>query len=523
MASPYELKIAANTSQVVRPMAQLEDTLGAAADALDAIASSSGDAGEEMQDTARATERAADRMADALDDAGKDITREADDAADKMERSFRDSLGDIVREGKTTGRKLGDDVREGTERAEEGMEELSDSARSNAMESAASFRGEFDDVADFITDVVSEAFAGFGPMGVAAGVAAAVGIGALIGGLETAAEKATEAKESAVEMGEALADVDLDSRLLANVETLREKLGEIADEKQWWEVWQAEPVTVLEQLAAAADEFGLDFQQMANGVSGDSDQLTAALAAVNSEIDRQNAAAWDVTDALTGMTTTIGGADAELLALRASLDQASAAQATAAEHAEWLTRAEDGLNDALTDATEATEEYETAVADSLDAAGQSWQDYVTDGIVNLDAYASAMEAQMQAVAAFEDNLVTASSSMSAEALDYIRRMGPEAAPLLQAFIDAPLSEQQRLAGIWDQLGRVTTDHYAQSTQLGSVVDRKISEAQSVANGRPISISTMLDSTGLQSAITNVVNGLHIPAAVVRVRLGQSAE
>ena len=111
------------------------------------------------------------------------------------------------------------------------------------------------------------------------------------------------------------------------------------------------------------------------------------------------------------------------------------------------------------------------------------------------------------MAAFERNLVTASAHLSQEALDYIRSMGPEAAPLLQAFVDAPLAQKQRTGRNWDVLGRAATDGYRESLALDQATSNALGGAQRVADGAPITFGANLSSRGLSSAVANLAQTL----------------
>ena len=133
-----------------------------------------------------------------------------------------------------------------------------------------------------------------------------------------------------------------------------------------------------------------------------------------------------------------------------------------------------------------------------------------------------MEEQIAAVSQYETNMVTASQTLSDEALTYLRGMGIEAAPLLQQFVDAPLDQQQRLNQVWSQLGQASTDGYKTGEDLVGAVNSSIDAAQATASGRPLQFSTELNTSSWQRTITNAINGVHVPAIVVKARLGQAA-
>ena len=173
---------------------------------------------------------------------------------------------------------------------------------------------------------------------------------------------------------------------------------------------------------------------------------------------------------------------------------------------------------AVSDAAAVQESYADAVTDSLTEAGQSWEDYTEDGIVNLAKYNDAIEAQAEAVRAYEENMVTVSKDLSAEALTYIASLGPSAAPLLQSFINAPLAEKQRTAANWDTLGRASTDGYKGSFNLTNTVQSELNRAQTTANASPIRTSFAQNSTGLQTQLNTAVARLYVPTVRVDARL-----
>ena len=542
---PFKFSLLTDVSDVVRGMAQVEDALEETADVLDDLGDDAQRSARKLEDGFEQAGRAADdlgddaqrsarKLEDGFEDAARGIDSDAekirtavsdatdkaaDDGADsfkKLEKKFSDAVKGVLDDSKKM-RKIGDDVTDATDRASEGVTEFKDEAASSVRETAASF-GSVEDALDAVQEIAANALAGFGPAGAVAGIAAAAGIGIAISKLQEFAEKINETTEEALDLAGTLADADLNPGILINAERLREVMSTIVDERKWWELWQDRPITMMEQLKSASEEFGFSFTQLAQGVAGDSEQLEAALEMVNERIDAQREAI-TYADAATGIyTTTVGTVDAELTALRDTLQETADKHALAAEYAELMAEAEGGLADTVADAAAVQESYADAVTDSLTEAGQSWEDYTEDGIVNLAKYNDAIEAQAEAVRAYEENMVTVSKDLSAEALTYIASLGPSAAPLLQSFINAPLAEKQRTAANWDTLGRASTDGYKGSFNLTNTVQSELNRAQTTANASPIRTSFALNSTGLQTQLNTAVARLYVPTVRVDARL-----
>ena len=475
----------------------------------------------DFRDLLRQTKEAGDGFED-LGDTLDDVARDSGKSADRMEDSFTDALKKVQKEGRDTGRKLGTDLRDGTRDAEGGLSELKDEANSTAREAAASFDGSAESIADAFQEVAANAFAGFGPAGAAAGLAAAAGLGLVLSHLTNTAEKATEAKEATIELAEELAEVDGNPAALDWATRLRTILSQITDDKEWFEVWQDTPKTRLEEWTEAAKRYGVTMGDVARGVAGDQDALARVLDNLDEKIRAADAAYLDAQASAAQYGGTAVDTAGDLRKFRdAVADQAQVAVDAAAMNRE-LTDAVAGMDDAVADAAAATESYESAVVDSLTGAGESWEQYVKNGKVQLDAYNAAMEAQVAAVEAFERNLVTASASLSQEALDYVRSMGPSAAPLLQAFVDAPLAQRERTAANWARVGAAASDGYDQGLNLDRATSSAVASAQRTANRAPVKFPTDLSVSGLDSAVRNAAQRAtnNAPPVFLRTKLVQ---
>ena len=105
-----------------------------------------------------------------------------------------------------------------------------------------------------------------------------------------------------------------------------------------------------------------------------------------------------------------------------------------------------------------------SIQSATDEAGSAIDEFVTDQGFNLDAYNANMEKSAQAITQYQQNVVAASSYLSEEALAYIRSLGPDAAPALQAFIDAPNDQKQRTAANWNAQGQIASDSFSTKLQ-----------------------------------------------------------
>lgn len=487
----FRFPFIADVRDWLKGTSKIEDSLDQVADTLDSVGDDS--------------TKLADKIGQAMDGIAQD-TKDAGDAGTDLDKSFSKAFKKVRDDAKKTGDKIGKDVKDGTEEASKGIEDFKEEAEQNAKEAAASFSGEFDDVADYIRELAAQAFAGFGPAGAAAGIAAAIGIGTIISSLEAGAEKAAAMKDRIIELGTTLAEADGSTAALDWAEELQTTLNEIVNEKRWYEFWQSTPETRLEEWARAAQELGIDLSYALQGMAGDTEAWEASLASLNERITQ----AYEASGQYASGAAAVAAANAEgagkAQRLRDQLIEQKDVFDESAQYADLLSDALSGISDEEQKAAEATAEYEAAVADSLTRAGQSWDKYTTDGIVNLDAYNQAIEAQQQAIVAFETNLTQASQDLSAEALQYVQSLGPEAAPLLQAFVDAPLEEKARTAANWDTLGKAANDGYEQSVKLDEITQKKIKAAQSTADTSPISVKTLIKddlARQLQSVIANV--------------------
>lgn len=225
----------------------------------------------------------AGKLGDALEDIGDDLKDVGKDGAtidDKVSEAFRN----MGKDAKKAGKSIGDDVRDGTDKAKEGLSEMADESAGTAREAAASFSS-IEDSADVLQEVLANAFAGFGPAGMAAGVLAAAGVGLLFSELQGSAEKLNENKQKMLDLAQVIRDnggVLTESSYVAQMDAYGYA---IQDTKEWFELFQADAVTGWQELKKIQDATGLSAAEMYRAGFGDADEAQATLDAVTKKIE----------------------------------------------------------------------------------------------------------------------------------------------------------------------------------------------------------------------------------------------
>lgn len=224
---------------------------------------------------------------DAVEEVG-DGSKKAEDASDDMAKKFRTDMDKVRKDAKDTGDGIGKGLKDGTDKAGAGMDDLKGEANDTAREVGASFDGSAESIAEGFQEVAANAFAGFGPAGAAAGLAAAAGIGIAISKLTEYAEKVNEAKVSGAEWAQ---EFNL-SPIQDRIDVLRDQFSElsttIVDDRQWWELWQADAVSALDAVVDAQDKAGAstaDFMRVFNEL--DPEARLSGMEAYRDELEKQ--------------------------------------------------------------------------------------------------------------------------------------------------------------------------------------------------------------------------------------------
>jgi hypothetical protein len=490
MARPIRIPIVSDVTGFIKGTSDVEGALDDVSSSLDDLSREAQGAGDDagralsqgIEDGARDAERALDEVgrSDGLEQVGDNAdqaAREVEGAADRMEKSFRDAFDTVKKESRDAGRKVGDDVGDGFDRAKEGAQEFKEEANSTARESAASFDGSADSINDTFQEVAANAFAGFGPAGAAAGLAIAAGIGVARSAFDRAKEEAAALRDRIGEIrdGFLAVRVDGDSALRQVSDRMREIVTETED-----------GAVNIDKLADAAKGLSeTDFTDFLAGVAGDPEARQRAIELAERELQLAKDREISVVGVLRGegreraAAISLAEERLELLEAQQSAEeeadterQRQAEREIARTEAEAAAREEkkDAAIRFLEEEAEAAEAFATNYAESVQGAyaeaGSAIDQFVEDGKFNLDEYNTHLETSAEAIRNYQVNIVKASADLSEQALDYVRSLGPEAAPALQAFIDAPNDQKARTAQNWHQQGVIASGAYRQSLAAG---------------------------------------------------------
>lgn len=409
--------------------------------------------GDSLDDLARDAAKDARKIGDSLGDEVRDGARDADTAVERLDRSFADLAKQARKSSDDAGDAINKNVRKGTAGAEEGLGEFKDEANSTARESAASFDGSAESIADVFQEVAANAFAGFGPAGAAAGLAVAVGLGAAITAGQEAGEALTEAKERAGELAVELYEVGGDIDKIDLGGKMREWGVEIADTKEFWEIWQKSAKSNLDKARDAADRFGVSAVDMLRGLSGyDSDAAGRALDTLREQLAdldeqaRRNRevnpfAGFSDNAALAPQRTAIRNQITELENLVDKTDDATGAQ----ELLRDATARETAAADAAAAAEDARADAIGALQSGLDSAVSSYGEFsdAESGALDPAGYIAGIQARIDATTNFNSNVQTIASQfgLTADEVQAILDQGIEFGPMLQSIIDSGLAPE----------------------------------------------------------------------------------
>jgi len=438
------------------------------------------DAEDSLKDLSRAAEREGRDAGDELADGVKDGAKDAETALEKTERSFKELADTAKRED--PGKSLGDSVRKGTDEAGEGLGEFKDEANSTAREAAASFDGSAASIGDAFQEVAANAFAGFGPAGAVAGLAAAAGLGLVFAQVEKNDERTEQLREQVA----ALADEYISTGRIGGV-----AMSTVADNIRDMALATEDGETTLADLRKTADDAGVSFEKLAKAKAGDADALDELIDATDRQIEalkNQDVSQQAVAGSGLRARDSHDNQRAALIDLRDTLEEQVTTQDRAADSARNYA---DTNADAMLRAAEASQDYSEQVQDAYADAGAGIDDYVGGSVEALQEYTEQARIQAEAVAAYQQNMVTLSSQLSADALAYVQSLGPAAAPLIQDFVNAPLDQRQATADVWNKLG--ATSSTAFGSKLQSDLDASYFSTDVDLKTNPGAIQTALNS------------------------------
>ena len=234
----------------------------------------------------------------------------------------------------------------------------------------------------------------------------------------------------------------------------------------------------LEDVASAATGDAAALRDLRRTVDGYSDAATDASRASQESgrgLDEEAAAAFDMAgeaeNLLDKVTSLAGETDEGVAAARrnakamgeeeqAAGDAAPAvaglggAMGDAAEEADKLTDAQERLVDAFKGFFDPLGVYNglvetmaTKTAEGTEDARDSWEDYADKVDVSLDEVAKQLEADLQAQADWEANLVKVAQSAGADVAGILADMGEEGVRLTAEMADGSKAEVDRMAGL----------------------------------------------------------------------------
>jgi hypothetical protein len=160
---------------------------------------------------------------------------------------------------------------------------MRDEAAGTAREAAASFSS-LEDGADVLQETLANAFAGFGPAGMAAGILAAAGVGLVISQLTDQAEKTNENKQKMLDLAQVIRDnggVLTDADYIAQMDAYGYA---IQDTKEWFEIFQDDAVSGWQELKKIQDAAGLSASEVYKAGFGDAKDAQATLEVVTKKI-----------------------------------------------------------------------------------------------------------------------------------------------------------------------------------------------------------------------------------------------
>lgn len=407
-------------------------------------------------------EKAVEELSDAAKKSGDDLERSMKDAQDETEELVDDydKLKDaMTRAGKQGGHDFKTSTSDSISSAKRDMGELKDEALQNASETFSSFDGSVESFADGIQGTLGGIVSNIGPVGAAIGAAGAIGLGLFMQHMEKMEERAQEIRERASELTEEYINTGQAGRV--SFETITDAMRDLATETD-------KEAYKLADLAKLAQEVaGIDIAVGAQALAGNSqaidDQIakTEELIAARRDSLREDQLYYDESQQLADELT-----DTQLKGMKSyleALEQEQEAQQLAREQYEaWVAAGGELDQQRAESAVEASESIQEALLEQ----GAAVEDFINEesGLFDTSAYLAAFEERAQAVKDYQANMSTISKSLNDEALSYIQSLGIEAAPMLQAYINAPLEEQQRLEEVWASLGKTATDSYLYELQ-----------------------------------------------------------
>lgn len=463
------IKIGANASDAVRAARQTGDAIEAIGDVLDDLARDSQRSSRQaaegfdaipdgVRDAARDVDRQSRALGNGLGDGVDRGVRDAEGSLDRLERSFRDTVRDVERQdgGGGLGSNLARDTEHGTREAGEAVGTFKDEAKANLSEVASSFSGDMTSVVDLIQGTLGGVVADLGPIGLAAGAAAAVGVGLIGAAIQSAGEDEEVFRQRVSDLADDL------------IETGREgsaSLGYIGDALKEMATASDDGTTSLKDLRSAAEQSGTSYKDLAQAAAGHTDAIDKQIKRIEAQKD-----AWQQTGQAQLEADDVLGSSANnrTKALDQTLGYLRNAKKAAKEAAAEEKNYADAGGAALKANAEAVEAYGDSLASAFQEAGDAQQGFTDDGVFNLDRYITKTSDTVKQLEAYSANMAKATGQLGKsghdDAIRYLEQLGPDAAPLIDAFVKAPQAKQDELARIWDGLGSTSATNFGSGLQ-----------------------------------------------------------
>ena len=363
---------------------------------------------------------ALENFQDGLNDAAK----EGDQSAEKLEKSFDETIRTVKELGDASESSLRRTKR-ATDDAGGGMTDLKDEAKSTAREAAASFDGSAESIIDAFQEVVANAFVGFGPAAVAAGLAGAAGIGLAVSAFELLQEEQQKAKQVTADLGD---------EFISAGKTGSERLQIVVDALTEMATVTDGSVKSLEELKKAAETLGIPFEDLARAYAGGIEDIDAQIGKLEQLRDAEIAAVDVVGEAGDQLRGRISRRYREQID---GLQKVQDVTKDALEMEQTYYEAGVPLLQAKVDAIE-------GINDAYDQVVNSVSDYVNaeTGILDVEAYLTAIEQRRQALVDYQKNL--AEAALTDEQKQQLNAMGQEAASIwLEAYTSPTTTDDQK--------------------------------------------------------------------------------
>lgn len=462
------IPIAADSRQFIGATKDMERGLEDVADSLDDL----------VKDSQRGTDR--------LEDGFKDASR----SAEKVERSYKELADTARRETRDAGQATRKNIDDGADAAKASMDEVKSEAIANASETFSSFDGSATGLLDGIQGTFGGLVGSLGPLGMAVGAAAAIGVGYISTEFEKGEERAAAMKERVAEL--ATEFIETGGIGQTSIGYIVDRLKQLAAETE-------EGKDNLSDLADAADVGRRPFEKLAQAFAGNVDGIDQMIAAERDYLEQ-------LTDSQRlGETVSDERVKAQVKVIEALQSSKTAADEAAAAD-EAYARAGGSQLEAKGESIEA---YRDSIVNSLGDAGESWEEFYdkATGALNIDKYIEAYAARVAGIERYNENLTAASKTLSSEALDYIRSLGVESAPLLDAYVNAPASKKAEIERIWAANGKAAADGYARELEAN---------IPSEVKGPKVTLDTSGWATAVQNAVDIAISGVKNKKVVIPV-------